>query len=84
MSSELIETSKVPTYQVEVTNKLLAVLNGDGVPHDIALGSLISLYRSVALAYPCCLAESIEIVGSVLRELIQQREAGPAHRANHH
>jgi hypothetical protein len=48
---------------------LVGCLNESGQPHDVVLGTLLSLYLQLALKHPCCLAESVRLSRDALAKI---------------
>ena len=51
------------------TAQLIDYLNAHPIDHAVVLGALITCYRSVALQFPCCLAVSAGITGTLSQDL---------------
>lgn len=73
----LTTSAETHASQLALTQLLLGCLVQHGAHHAVALGALMTLFRHLALQYPCCADESRQFLEQTLAEL--DGNAGPLH-----
>lgn len=67
--ASMLNADRVHAEQLALTQLLLGCLVQHGAPHQLALGALITLFRHLALQYPCCAEDSRAFLLQTLAEL---------------
>lgn len=75
--ASLTTPTETNASQLALTQLLLGCLVQHGAHHAVALGALMTLFRHLALQYPCCADDSRQFLQQTLAEL--DGNAGPLH-----